>query len=132
MRGSNFPLFYQLSIGVNMQEFTKLELEVQNPQGIIRRFTCDMTTEWVWKGGKNLPVACPWLVDFDSNHELLDNFTGYRGTFEVIHYNVLEGGFFTGELESSNDEVLATWKFLIDGKPASTKKLESFPRYTVS
>ena len=115
-----------------MQEFTKLELEVQNPQGITKRFTCDMTTEWVWKGGENIPVACPWLVDFDASYELLDNFTGYRGTFEVIHYNVLEGGFTTGELESFNDEVLATWKFLIDGKPASIKELESFPRYTVS
>jgi hypothetical protein len=115
-----------------MQTFTKLELEVQNPQGVTKRFTCDMTTEWVLKGGKQIPVACPWLVNFDATYEQLDNFTDYRGTFEVIHYNFLEGFTVTGEIETSDDEVLATWKFLIDGKTADIEALQAFPRYTVS
>lgn len=115
-----------------MQEFTKIELEVKNPQGVTKRFTCDMTTEWVWKGGKHIPVACPWLVDFDSNYELLDNFTGYRGTFEVIHYHYIEGSFVTGEIVTSTVQTLATWKFLVDGKPADIEALQEFPRYTVS
>ena len=115
-----------------MQEFTKLELEVRNPQGVTKRFACDMTTEWVWKGGNHIPVACPWLVDFDSSYESLDDFTGYRGTFEVIHYIFLEGPFVTGEIETSEEEVLATWKFLIDGKTADIQALQEFPRYTVS
>ncbi len=115
-----------------MQEFTKIQLEVKNQHGATKRFTCDMTTEWVWKGGKHIPVACPWLVDFDSNYELLDNFIGYRGTFGVIHDDFLEGPFATGEIETSEEEVLATWKFLVDGKPADIEELQELRRYTVS
>ena len=115
-----------------MQEFTKLELEVKNQQGITKRFTCDMTTEWIQKGGKTIPIGCPWLVDFDSSYETLDDFTGYRGTFEVVHYNFIEGCSADGDIESSDYEILATWQFLVDGKPANYEDLQVFPRFTVS
>lgn len=108
-----------------MQEFTKIELEVKNPQGVTKRFTCDMTAEVVWKRGKGEIVPCPWLVHFHANYDALDDFTGYRGAFAVIHYNYLEGCATEGEIESSDDEVLATWKFLADGKPVTYEQLSN-------
>lgn len=35
-------------------------------------------------------------------------------------------------IETSDDVVLATWKFLVDGKPTNIEALQEFPRYTVS
>jgi hypothetical protein len=105
-----------------MQEFTKIELEVKNPQGVTKRFTCDMTMDYVWKGGNRITVACPQLLSVEACEEL-DDFTDYSEAFEVIYYNFLEGCFTTGEITSRDDRVLATWKFLVDGNPANIDEL---------
>ena len=112
-----------------MQEFTKLELEVKNQQGITKRFTCDLVTDWVRKAGEAIPVVCPWLVNFHANYAVLNDFTGYRGAFEVIRYHFLEGCSADGEIESSDDEILATWQFLADGKPVSYDTLQALTRF---
>ena len=106
-----------------MHEYTKIELEVKNPQGVTKRFTCDMNAQVVSKGGKQILVPCPWLVNFHANYDILNAFTGYCGAFEVIRYNYLEGCSTEGEIESLDDEILATWKFLADGKPVTYEQL---------
>lgn len=109
-----------------MSTYTKIQLEVTNSQGVTKNFTCDLIKESVLKGGKQISLSAPWLVHFHANYDVLSDFTGYRGAFEVIHYNYLEGCATEGEIETDDDQILAAWKFLVDGKPATFEQLSSF------
>jgi hypothetical protein len=71
------------------------------------------------------------LDTFETAYDHISDFTTYRGAFEVIHYLYIEGSLVTGEIETSDDEILATWKFLVNGEPVNFDQLKEALEYSI-
>ena len=108
-------------------EYCKIELEVTNPQGISKRFTCDLDTQTVFVGvsGKPTSILCPWLADFEASYVALDTFTGHIGTFEIVHYCFVEGCITFDTIDDDDDNVLASYQILVDGKPFTYEQIQN-------
>lgn len=105
----------------------KIELEVTNPQGISKLFACDLDTQKVFVGvsGKPTSILCPWLADFEASYVALDTFTGHIGTFEIVHYCFVEGCIASETIQDDDDNVLASYQILIDGKPTTYDEFQT-------
>ena len=102
-----------------------IQLEVTLPNGQSTVVDIKPVFEHVMQGGQKKKIVAPMLDTFETNYRKLSVFTNYRGAFEVIHYHYVEGSFVTGEIEGLDDEILATWKFLVDGKSVDFDQLKT-------
>lgn len=106
-----------------------IQLEVTLPNGQSTVVDIKPVFEHIMQGGQKKKIVAPMLDTFETTYDHLSDFTGYRGAFEVVHYCYVEGDMTTGEIESSDDEILATWKFLVNGKPVSFDQLKESLEY---
>lgn len=106
-----------------------IQLQVTIPNGESVNLDIRPVYETVLQGGQHKKIVAPMLDVFERSYDYMSKFTGYRGAFEVVHYCYVEGDMTTGEIESSDDEILATWKFLVNGKPVSFDQLKESLEY---
>jgi len=108
-----------------------IQLQVNLPSGKSTVVDIKPVFEHVMQGGQKKKIVAPMLDTFETAYDHISDFTGYRGAFEVIHYQYVEGSFVTGEIESSDDEILATWKFLVNGEPVNFDQLKEALEYSI-
>lgn len=101
-----------------------IQLQVTIPSGEFVNLDIRPVYETVLQGGQHKKIVAPMLDVYDRSYDYMSKFTGYRGAFETVHYCYVEGDMTTGEIESSDDEILATWKFLVNGEPVSFDQLK--------
>lgn len=101
-----------------------IQLQVNLPSGESTKIGIKPVYETVLQGGQHKKIVAPMLDVYDRSYDYMSKFTGYRGAFETVHYCYVEGSFVTGEIESSDDEILATWKFLVNGEPVNFDQLK--------
>lgn len=101
-----------------------IQLQVTIPSGEFVNLDIRPVYETVLQGGQHRKIVAPMLDVFERSYDYMSKFTGYRGAFETVHYCYVEGDMTTGEIESSDDEILATWKFLVNGEPVSFDQLK--------
>ena len=101
-----------------------IQLQVNLPSGDSVKLDITSVFQTVLQGGEHKRIAVPVLDIYDRSYDYMSKFTGYRGAFETVHYCYVEGEMTTGEIESSDDEILATWKFLVNGLPVDFDQLK--------
>lgn len=101
-----------------------IQLQVTIPNGESVNLDIRPVYETVLQGGQHKKIVAPMLDVYERSYDYMSKFTGYRGAFEVVHYCYVEGDMTTGEIESSDEEILATWKFLVNGEPVSFDQLK--------
>lgn len=101
-----------------------IQLQVTIPNGESVNLDIRPVYETVLQGGQHRKIVAPMLDVYERSYDYMSKFTGYRGAFETVHYCYVEGDMTTGEIESSDDEILATWKFLVNGEPVSFDQLK--------
>ena len=108
-----------------------IQLQVTLPSGKSTVVDIKPVFEHVMQGGQKKKIVAPMLDTFETAYDHISDFTTYRGAFEVIHYLYIEGSLVTGEIESSDDEILATWKFLVNGEPVDFDQLKEALEYSM-
>jgi hypothetical protein len=94
-----------------------IQLEITSPNGESTKVGIKAGKDRVLQGGKTKIIAVPCLDEFEVVPD-------HRWAFEVAYFCYVEGNMVEGDIESSDDEILATWKFLVDGKSIGFAQLE--------
>ena len=103
----------------------KIQLQVIIPCGRAHYVDIKPVYDYVLQAGKSKKIVAFAFETFFRDNQYLVDLTNYTGIYETIYYHFVEGCSAEGEIESPDDEILCTWKFLVDYKPVNFEQLKN-------
>ena len=109
------------------EESGRVSVEITMKDGRLGNFPMEFVPQCYMRGGRWLPG-----VNLEKGYEAVEEFTGCDWVSEGIGYHYAEGKSVEEEIHDYDDNLLGSWKILLDGKPTTYAELEeiAFGLYT--